>query len=91
MIVDFAGGDLARIPADAAVTATLTAQEQGEILEQYVEYNAPQKAWRLSMLAKPAEGRPLDVRGFLTVGGQTLTETWTYRLPAKNDIVGEVE
>ncbi len=91
IIVDFAGGELARIPGDAAVTATLTAQEKGEILEQYVEYNAPQKAWRLSMLAKPAEGRPLDVRGYLTVGEKTLTETWTYRLPAQNDILGEVE
>lgn len=91
VIVDFAGGDLAKTPADAAVTAAVTAQEQGEILEQYVEYNAPQKSWRLSMLARPAEGRPLDVRAFLNVGGQAMTETWTYRLPTKNDILGETE
>lgn len=91
VIVDFTGGDLARTPADAAVTATVTAQEQGEILEQYVEYNAPMKAWRLSMLTKPAEARPLDVRAFLTLNDKALTETWTYRLPAKNDILGEIE
>lgn len=91
IIVDFTGGDLARIPADASVTGSVTAHEQGEILEQYVEYNAPLKAWRLSMLAKPAEGKPLDVRAFLTAGDHTLSETWTYRLPAQNDILGEIE
>ncbi|CBL44859.1 Periplasmic glucans biosynthesis protein [gamma proteobacterium HdN1] len=86
IVVDFVGGGLARVPKDAGVTASVSAQSQGEIVEHYVEYNAQQKTWRLSMLAKPAEDQPLDVRAYLTLGGDTLTETWTYHLAPQNDI-----
>ena len=91
VLVDFAGGTLDKVPRDASVTAVVTAQEQGEVLEQYVEYNTSLKAWRLSILARPAEGRPLDLRGYLVQGNKTLSETWTYRLPAVNDILPERE
>ena len=94
VIVDFDGGLLDKLSADAAVNGVVSAQDEGEILEQYVEYNALLKAWRLSILARPAKDKALVMRAFLVnkESGQedkTLTETWTYRLPADNDILIE--
>jgi glucans biosynthesis protein len=67
----------------------VSAQESGEIIEHFVEYNAPLRAWRLSMLAKPAAGKPLELRAFLSEGERTLTETWAYRLPYGNGILSD--
>ena len=96
IIVDFAGGVLDKVSPEALVNGVVSAQEDGEILEQYVEYNTSTKSWRLSILARPAKDNPLMMRAFLTYKestqkeeDKTLTETWTYRLPADNDILIE--
>jgi periplasmic glucans biosynthesis protein len=89
VIVDFRGGPLDRLRPSAPVTGRVTALEDGEVLEHFVEYNAPARAWRLSILAKPAADRPLALRAYLNEGERTLTETWTYRLPPDNDILSE--
>lgn len=94
VIVDFDGGVLDKLSPDAAVNGVVSAQEDSEILEQYVEYNAALKAWRLSILARPAKNKALVMRAFLVQKepaqeDKTLTETWTYRLPADNDILIE--
>jgi glucans biosynthesis protein len=52
-----------------------------------VEYNPQIKGWRLSILAKPAQNKPLHVRAYLNTDTTTLTETWTYRLPVTNNIL----
>ncbi len=89
LVVDFAGGPLAGLPPDAPVTGVVSAQDGGEVLEHYVEYVKPAHRWRLSVLAKPAPGRPLALRAYLRDGKRTLTETWSYELPPGNDIVPE--
>ena len=86
MIVDFAGGPLSKLPPQAPVTATVTAGDGGKVIEDFVEYVKPLHRWRLSILAKPAAGKPLSLRAFLKNGKDTLTETWTYHLPADNAI-----
>lgn len=85
-IVDFAGGGLESLAGGAEVLATVSAQEPGEILDHYVEYVPDLKCWRLSMLARASENKPLLLRAFLHTHQETLTETWTYRLEAENDI-----
>jgi periplasmic glucans biosynthesis protein len=87
VIVDFQGGPLERLGADAGVSGRVTALDGGEVLEEFVEYNAPAQAWRLSILAKPARDRDLALRAYLSHEGTAVSETWTYRLPARNDIV----
>ena len=89
VIVDFRGGPLDKLKPRAPVVGNVTALEGGEILEHFVEYNAPLRAWRLSMLARPAADKPLSLRAFLAEADRPLTETWTYRLPAGNDILPE--
>lgn len=91
VIVDFAGGPLDERGAEAPVTGQVTAMEDGEILEHFVEYVAPLKRWRLSILARPAANRPLSLRAFLHEGENTLSETWSYQLLPGSDILQVIQ
>jgi len=79
-IVDFQGGTLADMAPDSPVVSTVTGGEGVEVIEHFVEYIEARDAWRLSILARPATTRSLDLRGFLSADDQPLTETWTYSL-----------
>lgn len=81
VIVDFAGGALDELTAEAPVVASVTGLEGGEVISHFVEYVEPLKQWRLSILARPADQKPLTLRGFLAHEGTPVTETWTYQLP----------
>ncbi len=90
--VNFTGEQLAKLPRDAAVVANVTALDGGQVLRQYVEHLQPLDGWRLTMLVKPGEGRPLVLRAYLlqrdAESGEekALSETWSYHLPVENDI-----
>lgn len=88
VIADFAGGPLARLAPDAKVGAVITGIDGTQILEQDVRWIQPTHRWRLSVLAAPATGKPMALRAFLKAGSKTLSETWTYSLPAKNRFGG---
>ncbi len=88
LIVDLQGGALDKLGPTAKVTAQVSGVEGTQVVEQFVEYNPQLKAWRLSILAKPAGDRPLMLRGFLQHEDQAVSETWTYRLPVDNNIRG---
>ena len=87
VLVDFTGGPLDRLKDDAAVEGVVTGLDGTEVLEYYVEHNAPERSWRLSLLARPAPGKSLLLRAFLQEKDAALTETWSYRLPPDNDIL----
>lgn len=89
VIVDFAGGPLDDLAADAPVVGSVTGLDEGEVLGHFVEYIEPLKRWRLSILARPAANRPLALRGFLQHEGTPLTETWTYQLPADTGVLSQ--
>jgi glucans biosynthesis protein len=86
IIVDFAGGVLSKLSSGDGLTASVTALENGEVIDHYVEYVPALHCWRLSILARPFDNGTLSLRAFLGKGGETLTETWTYRLDQDNDI-----
>lgn len=86
VIVDFEGGPLTGLADGSAVMGVVTAEQGGRVVEQSVRYIAACRCWRLSMLVAPASDGPLVLRAFLKEGKDTLTETWTYRLPANNRI-----
>jgi glucans biosynthesis protein len=79
-IVDFRGGELAQLAE--GVEAQVSTVAGGKIEEVHVEQAPPFSGWRLSFLVSPAQGQPLDLRAYLIHGKETLTETWTYMLPA---------
>jgi periplasmic glucans biosynthesis protein len=86
-IVDFAGGPLVKLSANAPVLSSVVAGENGEVIEHFVEYTPSENVWRLSILAKPANEKPLSLRAFLSKDGEAVSETWTYRLPVNNTIL----
>ncbi|WP_148862554.1 glucan biosynthesis protein G [Marinobacter fonticola] len=86
LIVDFKGGELDKLKPDAPVVSQVSGSEGVEVIEHFVEYSEPEKAWRLSMLARPAQDKNMSLRGFLSVEGKPLTETWTYELPPNSDL-----
>lgn len=87
VLVDFAGGPLTHI-GNKPVKAIVTGLNDTQVLTQNVYWVAPNKHWRLSMVVVPAPGKPMGLRAFLKSGNQTLSETWSYALPAKNRING---
>ena len=91
VIIDFTGGPLSKLSSNAPINGQVTALEGGEILEHFVEYHEQIKGWRLSILARPARNKPLNMRAFLNTDSTTLTETWTYRLPVNNHILAEAK
>jgi len=87
LVVDFDGGALRSLPADAAVEGVVTALGSGgeagsprpvEVLEQQVMRNPVTGGWRLVFQLKPAG--PVELRAFLRHGDAVLTETWSYLL-----------
>lgn len=78
MMVDFAGGDLDDLYATQPVQAHITAN--GGDVDDVVVQRLPQSAiWRVSFKLKPSSGeKPVDLRCYLTLYGEALTETWTY-------------
>lgn len=89
LVIDFAGEAITKLAPDALPTADVSAQENGQVLEQFLTYLEDTHVWRLSILARPGEGRPLALRAGLNVDGKPLSETWTYTLPEPNSIFGD--
>jgi len=77
VIVDFAGGDLDSLSGSQPVQAAASATA-GEINNIRVERLPATGAWRVSMQMKPNGDKPVDLRCYLTLYGEALTETWTY-------------
>lgn len=77
VLVDFAGGDLDGLAESQPVKAALSAHN-GEIDDVTVQRLAENGNWRVSFRLLPKGNQPVDVRGYLTLYGEALTETWTY-------------
>lgn len=89
VVVDFRGGGLDQLAPGTKVAVDATAQEGGELLERQVRYVPESRVWRVSLLARPAEKKPLALRVALRGEQGAMSETWTYTLPVPNAIVGE--
>jgi glucans biosynthesis protein len=89
-VIDFAGERLESLPADKPITAVISVEPRGKLLEQQLYKNSVTGGWRLvfqvgfedpSALERelPAVRRPIvELRAFLKLGDSALTETWSY-------------
>jgi glucans biosynthesis protein len=77
MVVDFAGGDLDDLYAAQPVQAQISANG-GEVDEITVQRLPQSATWRVSFKLKTTSEKPVDLRCYLTLYGEALTETWTY-------------
>jgi len=82
-IVDFAGQDMSKLPADTPVAPQVSIGTNGELVENSVRYNPVTKGWRLVIRLRVKDNKqPTEMRAALVNGDKTLTETWSYQLPA---------
>jgi periplasmic glucans biosynthesis protein len=77
MVVDFAGGDLDDLYAAQPVQAQISANG-GEVDEITVQRLPQSATWRVAFKLKTTSEKPVDLRCYLTLYGEALTETWTY-------------
>jgi glucans biosynthesis protein len=89
-VLDFEGGRLESLPADAALTAVVSVDSKAKLVEQQLYRNRVTKGWRLVFQVSfeepgsidrvmPAGKRPaVEMRAFLKMGESALTETWSY-------------
>ena len=77
--VDFVGGELAALPANARVDAVITAS-RGAVEITSARPLLPEQGYRAMFDIRPLDDsiEPIDLRMFLRLNGQPLTETWIY-------------
>lgn len=88
-LIDFTGGRLEELGPEAYPTAMVSAGDSVSIVEQRVQRNPFIEGWRLifrlqgkdqntieKVLTSPAE--PVNLRAFMRLGNDVLTETWSY-------------
>jgi glucans biosynthesis protein len=80
MVIDFAGGDLDGLDRSQPVKAFVSANG-GQVDTVTVERLPENGAWRVTFRVPPTRGKqPVDLRCYLTLYGEALTETWMYQL-----------
>ena len=80
VVIDFAGSDLDGLDPAQPVQAQVTGRGGG--VEDITVQRLPETgAWRAAFRVIPQGKQPVDLRCYLTLYGEALTETWTYLLP----------
>jgi periplasmic glucans biosynthesis protein len=84
-ILDFDGGKLKEVPANAAIKPVISVGPDGQLVQQNILKNSVTGGWRVAFQVKPPKDKPLQLRAFLqyekdALVKDTLTETWSYLL-----------
>jgi periplasmic glucans biosynthesis protein len=77
LFIDFAGGDLDSLAATQPVKAEITTHN-GDIDNVSIQRLAENGVWRVSFRVLPKNSQAMDMRCYLTLYGEALTETWNY-------------
>jgi glucans biosynthesis protein len=78
-VVDFVGGDLEMLGPDAKVVPVIAAS-RGRVQITSARPLLPVKGWRAMFDLVPDDSeQPIDLRLYLSLDGQALTETWMYQ------------
>jgi glucans biosynthesis protein len=79
MVIDFAGGELDGLDGTQPLKAELSA-ENGQIDALTVQRIPQTGVWRVSFVVTPRQKKPVvDLRCYLTLYGEVLTETWVHQ------------
>jgi periplasmic glucans biosynthesis protein len=79
VLLDFAGGDLDSLLPSQPVHADVSA-DGGTISHVTVQRLPENGAWRVTIEVKPgSDDQPVDLRCYLDLYGEALSETWTYQ------------
>ena len=77
-VVDFAGGPLAKLPADAEISAEVSIST-GELVSKTLERLETGDAWRLVIDVSAEEGDVVELVAHLAGFGRKLSEIWLYQ------------
>jgi len=77
-VIDFEGGTLSGLPADAKLEPE-THASGGEIVEAVLSRVSGTDIWRLVIEASAPDGRLVELRAGITGFGRNLSETWLYQ------------
>ena len=77
ILIDFAGGDLDTLGSNQPVQAALSARN-ADVDGVTVQRLSENGVWRVAFRLTPKGGQNADLRCYLTLYGEALTETWTY-------------
>jgi len=75
--IDFQGGELANLPANAVVEADL-AKNSGNFTDLHVSKLPDGKTYRASFKVEPDGNNAVDMRVFIKTGNKRLSEVWSY-------------
>ncbi len=82
MMVDFDGPLLRKLAPDAKVEGVVTGDPNVEILRRHTYRNEITGGWRMALeLRRIDGGKPGELRAFLRVDNNPVSETWSYILP----------
>jgi glucans biosynthesis protein len=80
--VDFVGPALARLLPGAEVQGVVTADGNGQIVEEHTVRNEATGGWRVTLrVRRRDDAKPVELRAFLRDKTNVLSETWSYVLP----------
>ena len=83
-IVDFTGPSLDKLAADAQVKAVVTGVANVDVVSTNVYRDEATGRWRLALRFKQRDaGQPVELRAFLQLGNDILSETWTHVIPPR--------
>jgi glucans biosynthesis protein len=77
ILIDFAGGDLDALVGTQPVKPEISAHN-GDIDNVVIQRLVENGVWRVSFRLLPKNSQAMDLRCYLTLYGEALTETWTY-------------
>jgi glucans biosynthesis protein len=84
LMVDFEGPIFKKLPPDTDIGMRLTTDTNAEIRSLKVVPNKTTGGWRAAIrLRRVDDKKPIEMRGFLQTKNTTLSETWSYILPAE--------
>lgn len=77
ILIDFAGGDLPTLVGTQPVKAEISSHN-GDVDNVSIQRLVENGVWRVSFRVVPKNSQSVDLRCYLTLYGESLTETWTY-------------
>jgi periplasmic glucans biosynthesis protein len=78
-VVDFQGKQLESLKPDAKIEHLVTVSGGGTLNHSSLQKNAINGTWRVAFTVKPdGSGKPVELRCFLRMEPDVLTETWSY-------------
>jgi glucans biosynthesis protein len=78
ILIDFAGGDLEAMAGTQPVKPEISSHN-GDIDNVTIQRLVENGVWRVTFRVLPKNSQAMDLRCYLTLYGEALTETWTYQ------------